>query len=279
MKLTIRIATLCLTIIAAVGSSTVWAEVCPSTNYSLTTQAQVDALGATGCDAISGSLSIYGTDITSLSSLSGITSVGGALEISNTTALTNLDGLSGITSVGGVLNIYSNVVLTNLDGLAGITSVGGNLYIWGNDALTNLDGLSGITSVGGFLYISDNAALTNLDGLSGLTSVGGSLDIRSNINLGDCVGIAPVLGWPDGPPDDLVVGAITVQSNTSGCNSVEEILASVTVPSQPVITSVAEDDAGLVVRFTLASDGGAPITTTRSPVAVSARQVTAHQSR
>ena len=113
MKLTSYIATLCLTIIAAVGSSNAWAEVCPSTDYNLTSPAEVDALGATGCDAISGGLRISGTDITSLNSLSGLTSVGGNLNIDNNHLLTDLDGLSGITSVGGELFISFTSVLTN----------------------------------------------------------------------------------------------------------------------------------------------------------------------
>ena len=252
--------------------------VCPSTDYTLATQAEVDALGATGCYAISGRLSISGTDITSLSSLSGITSVGGDLNIgynaaltnlnglsgitgsvggnlsiSGNPALTNLDGLSGITSIGGSLYIGENVALTNLDGLSGLTSVGGPLTIQYNAALTNLDGLAGITSVGGNLSINENVALTNLDGLSGITSVGGDLSIRSNSNLGDCIGITPLLGWPDGPPDDLVVGAIAVQSNSSGCNSVEEILASVTGPTQPVITEVSTGNGYAALTFTPAT--------------------------
>ena len=77
MTLTIRIATLCLTIIATVGSSTAWAVVCPEPFTILNTQAKVDALGAVGCDAIGTNLAIGGSDITNLDGLSGITSVGG----------------------------------------------------------------------------------------------------------------------------------------------------------------------------------------------------------
>ena len=115
------------------------AAACSSTNYELNTQAEVDALGATGCDSISRYLLISGTDIT------------------------NLDGLANITSVGGDLDIQNNATLTNLDGLANLTSVEG-LSIYNNDALTNLDGLaSSLTSAGGYLTIYDNANLTNLD--------------------------------------------------------------------------------------------------------------------
>ena len=68
------------------------------------TQAEVDALGATGCDSVSGEL-----------------------RIRNSADITNLDGLANITSVGGDLSIYNNNALTNLDGLANLTSVGGGL--------------------------------------------------------------------------------------------------------------------------------------------------------
>ena len=83
----------------------VWAVDCPR-DYYLESQAEVDALGATGCDRILGSL-----------------------YIGNSTDITNLDGLANITSVGGDLTICSNSALTNLDGLATLTSVGGNLHI------------------------------------------------------------------------------------------------------------------------------------------------------
>ena len=300
MTLTIRIATLCLTIIAATGSSTTWAVVCPSPGYDLITQAQVDALGASGCDKITQSLVIEGSDITNLDALSGITSVGGDLGIGDSPLLTNLDGLSGITSVGNDLYLFNNIALTNLDALSGITSVVGGLSIYSNplltnldglsgitgivggdltilvnttltnlaglsgitsvvggvqiggDALTNLAGLSGITSVEGRLAINGNPLLTNLDALSGITSVGGDLAIQENSRLADCVGIAQLLGWLYGPPDDSVGGAISVgvPPNASGCNSVEEILASVTVPSQPVITQVSAGNGYAALTFT-----------------------------
>ena len=95
--------------------------------------------------------------------------------------LTNLDGLSGITSVGYDLYISDNDALTNLDGLSGITgSLAGDLVIGTNAVLTNLDGLGTLTSVGGELKINNNAALTNLDGLSGITSMDGGLEISWN---------------------------------------------------------------------------------------------------
>ena len=78
---------------------------CPMVNVTLTTQAQVDAFPANypGCTVFPGFLNIIGTDITNLTGLSGITSVGGQLYISNNPMLTNVDGLSNLIYVGGIL--------------------------------------------------------------------------------------------------------------------------------------------------------------------------------
>ena len=95
----------CLVAVASLGW-TGWAAAaaCSSTNYDLDTQAEVDALGATGCDSVSG-----------------------YLRIEDSTDITNLDGLANITSVGGYLYILSNDALTiaRSMGLANLTSVGG----------------------------------------------------------------------------------------------------------------------------------------------------------
>lgn len=324
-----------------------WPADCASTDYSfLTTQAEVDALGATGCDRIVGELSMKNSgDITNLNALTNITSIGEALTIDNLSALidldgldnltsvgelniatngalTNLNGLASLTSVGGDLVIGDNAALTNLDGLANVTSVGGNLLIFINDAVTNLDGLTNInsvgggltiesnaalanldgltninsvgefltisdnvalanidgltsvTSVGGFLTVSRNDALTNLDGLASLTSVGGglsidnnaaltnlnglaslsgvedSLTVEGNAVLANCQGLAPGLGWPSGPPEDSVGGSIAINTNSNGCNSIEQILSSVSGPTQPIINAAEVSSTSISVGFT-----------------------------
>ena len=237
-------------------SGTTAAEICSSNDYELSTQAEVDALGAAGCDIISGYLYIRSsTDITNLNGLANITSVGWSLEIWHNDALVNLDGLANITSVGGSLVVSENNVLTNLDGLANITSVswglqinenpaltnldglanipsvGGDLRIFFNSALNNLDGLSNITSVRGDLSIDSNREIINLDGLANITSVGGDLYIGNNDALARCEGVALLLGWPSGPPEDGVDGTIYVGRNSSGCNSIAAVLSSYIPPS------------------------------------------------
>ena len=251
-----------------------WAAECAQTDYDLYTQAEVDALGATGCDSVSGYLIIgNGLVLTNLDGLANLTSVGGELWIwfSN---VANFDGLANLTSVGGTLRITANKDLTNLDGLANLTSVGGPVVIGLNDKLTNLDGLAKITSVAGQksdkydfrgLVISSNDLLTDLDGLANLTSVGGNLEIYNNDSLSNCRGLATVLGWPNGPPDDTVDGTISINKNGfyygAGCNSIDEILASlVSEPAKPSIISTDSGDGEIILEISISDNGGADIT-------------------
>jgi len=212
-----------LSIVLTTFSLQVWGADCSSHDIYLNTQIDVDNFQSTYgggrlCNEVSGSLIIRDSaDITNLDGLSSITSVVGNLEISHNHTLTNIDGLSSLTSVTSV------------------TSVGGYyMQISDNDALTNLDGLLSLTSVGGLLYIFDNDALTNLDGLSSLTWIRAELDIQFNQVLSRCTALALLLGWPVGPPNDNIGNYISVRNNKTGCNSVQEILAS--VPTTPIPT-------------------------------------------
>jgi hypothetical protein len=194
-----------------------WAAECSQNSYFLDTQAEVDALGAAGCDR-----------------------VWGDLEITSSADISNLDTLANIATVVGDLFIFNNGALTNLDGLANITSVGGTF--------------------GGSLRISANDALTNLDGLASLTSVGRNLSTEDNDVLANCRGLAIVLGWPNGPPDDAVGGDIDIRNNGAGCNSIDEILASVSEPTTPSIISTGSGDGEIILEISISDNGGANIT-------------------
>ena len=242
-----------------VGSGGAWAVDCREEFYFLETQVEVDEFPQ-DCDSVIRDIDVSGSpDIRNLDGLANLTSVGGGLDILENGFLTNLNGLGSLISVETYLSIGGNSSLTNLDGLVSLASVGGDLNIQTNNALTNLDGLANLTSVGGNLQIgvfasidsSGNPALTNLDGLANLTSVGGNLDIRDNASLTNCQGLAPVLGWPSGPPDDLVVGSITIGPNNGSaeCDSVAAVLASVSGPSQPVINTATGGNESISLGF------------------------------
>ena len=106
--------------------------------YYLNSQAEVDALGATGCDRIEGDLVIL-----------------------QSSGITNLDGIANITSVEGGVEIV-NSALTNIDGLDSLTSLSGDIFFTYNSALCQslVDALSDtLEGLGwtGATSLSDNA--------------------------------------------------------------------------------------------------------------------------
>ena len=203
--------------------------------------------GLANLTSVGGDLAIGGSSLTDLDGLASLTSVGGSLTIAGCAALTNLDGLASLTNVGGEVTIRENNALTSISGLPFLAGSRPSLTISGNAALTDLDGLTNLTKAA-HLSIESNATLVNLDGLVNLIDVV-SLKIEGNSALTDCQGIAPVLGWPSGPPDDLVEGAIDIRSNALACNSVEDILSSVSEPTRPVISSAAVSGQGINIAF------------------------------
>jgi hypothetical protein len=173
----------------------------------------------------------FNDSLQSVSGLNELTFVGDNLFIWLNGQLTNLEGFSKLNQVVGELSLRAPLLLFDLDGFAGLTSVGG-LSILGGGFLTNLDGLSNLTEVTGDLSIQSTAALISIEGLSGIARVGGDLWLWHNTDLSRCMGIAHLVDQIDdadaGPgtgvsPD--VGGAILIEENAIGCNSVEEILA------------------------------------------------------
>jgi hypothetical protein len=165
-------------------------------NITLTSQAEVnDFVANYDGSPIAGSLIISGADITDLSGLANITSIGGDLRIEANPILTNIDGLQNITSIGGSLFLLNNPALTNVDGLQDLNTLGGNrLFLLNNPLLTNIDGLQNLSSVGEFLRITifNNDALTNVDGLQNIQEIGGALTIQFNAALTNIDGLQNV---------------------------------------------------------------------------------------
>lgn len=168
------------------------------------------------CTQIEGYVYIDGfqSNITDLSGLINITSIGGDLYISNTSELSTLTGLdnlesvqgsmkigdndgsqmgnynlgslgalASLTHIGGDLEISHSPYLANVHGLANLSHIGGGLSINNNTSLFDITSLSGINSLSGHLAIYDNYSLEHLNGLEHLSSIGEGLIIRSNASL------------------------------------------------------------------------------------------------
>ncbi|MFC1740057.1 proprotein convertase P-domain-containing protein [Pseudomonadota bacterium] len=206
--------------------------------------------GLANLDSVGGELHIFSNAaLTDIDGLVNLASIAGGFSISSNEALTNIDGMSGVINFGGdFVRISYNASLTNIDGLVNFTHIEQDLKLENNGALTNLDGISNLESVG-YLAIVNNTTLTNLDGFLKLISVGRDLHFYGNTLLGDCSAMVVIFGWPLGPPDDSIGGSINLSRNASGCNSVEEILASVTGPTTPVITSATVNDQQITLEF------------------------------
>jgi len=198
---------------------------CLPEGIAFTTQAQIDSFQILYpyCTEIEGDVDIGQwelgtTDITNLTGLSVLTSIGGDLSFEQNEVLTTLSGLDNLTSVGGHLTFSGNDVLTNFVGLESLTTIGEGLHIFGNLAVTELIGLNNLTTIGGRLYFKSVDSLTSLIGLENLTTIGGALAIEFNQNLFNLSGLENLtfiggsLGIYDNPSLSNITGLENVIS-------------------------------------------------------------------
>lgn len=240
------------------------------THYWLSHQWQVNDFNQ-NIKSISGNLVIGTsngtTNISDISKLSKLESIGGNLVIMNNDNLKDLEGLQNITSVGDTLRIIGQDFMTDLEGLNGLTTVGG-LHIEESNGLTSLNGLNNLTEVNGTFELRLNESLTslegcnnieqisidlnifkndrlkNLDGLSNLHNVGNDLLIRLNHDLNNIDGLIKLtqLGG------DVSVSSHNLQ-NVNGLSGLAEIKGSLFIDSWSVknidglnnINSIGED--------------------------------------
>lgn len=158
----------------------------PFGNYYFRTQQQMDyfAVYHPDCTEINGDISIAGGNISSLSALSGITSVSGNLNIGNgdfgNPLLTSLNGLDQLAFVGGNLDLGYNFTLTDVSALGQLNYIGGDLKVMVDTALASLTGFNNLDSIGGSMHVYGCYNMMNFSGFDNLTHIGGNLGISSN---------------------------------------------------------------------------------------------------
>jgi len=180
-----------LTILFTCTSIFLSAQTCPTEDITFTTQQQIDDFPTDypGCTDMPFSITISGPDISNLSGLNQLVSVGGNLNIGYNPSLTSLSGLAALTTVGGGFDILGNPLITSLSGLSALTTIGDYLTIYDNPFLVSLSGLNALTTVGGDLAIDSNTSLASLSALSALNSIGGYLTIYGNNSLVNLSGL------------------------------------------------------------------------------------------
>jgi len=211
----------------------VWADTCPEDSYKLATQAQVDALGLTGCEIVTGNLEIIDSDeIYNLEPLVPIDEIQGALTISGNTALLNLDGLVNIATAASV-SVDSNTILTNIDGLRGLRQVG-SLSISNNPKLGDVEGLSGLVTVSGDVILESNPRLQNLAGFNRLISIDGNFSIQENLALLTADGLSSLA---------RIGGDFSIQENPAllhidGLSGLSRVGSSITIKGNSALRSI-----------------------------------------
>lgn len=135
---------------------------------------------------IDGDLIIQNSHLRDIDGLRYLSQVTGDVIILNS-PLDTLN-LKSLTTIGGALTISDNTMLQSLGGLESLISVGAHITIRNNIAMRDIWGLSSLSAVNGDLIIADNIVLNNLDPLKdNLRTVSGDLVIISNFNLSNIV--------------------------------------------------------------------------------------------
>ncbi len=159
-------------------------------NLILTSQAQVDTFDY--CE-ITGNLTIQedvAGDITDLSSLATLETLGGGLYFKSNTSITNLDAFHNLKMINGSLELSKNAILANIDGLSGLEIINGNLVISINKKITSLRAFNTLTTLNGNLNLLANEGLTDLDGFVNLKQIGGFLEIKGHRSMVSFTGLS-----------------------------------------------------------------------------------------
>lgn len=222
-------------------------------------------------------LSIEGaTPLTSLAGLQNLTSIGD-LHIVRNASLPNLNGLPQTLPSVFNLEVFGNPLMTSLEGMPAFGEITHSLRIGENDMLTDISALGpssfpigdspnvdisvnrnpllislfGLPAVDKVwtLSITDNCTLNSLGGLESLIEVWSGLVIFNNPALSDCSALNAVLDevddgivgpsvGPENPPDSPGLPGIWIEANLVGCNSMDQILA--TIPGDIVFANGLE---------------------------------------
>ena len=164
-------------------------------------------------------------DISAFSNISSLVNLY-VLECPN---LQNLTGLQSVQTVDEVLRIGFNTELEDLTVFSNITSVG-NLDVYENENLLSLRGLENLEVIHDRLFINNNPELIAIQALENVNpSLVEEVVILNNMDLSICNNTFICAIIDDDTVDKTIVG------NNTGCNSVEEVLASCFLSSEDTI--------------------------------------------
>jgi hypothetical protein len=171
--------------------------------------------------------------LTSLVGLNNLNTISGNLKFGETQSfptgvvcnsappLKNFNGLNNVKTIDGDLIIIGGKSLKNLEGFDSLYAILGSLIVGNrqckNPVLESLSGLDNLNFIGENLEISNNKSLTSISGLKNVLVIGGNIEIVNNELLDYCAvqSICKNIS--------LHTGDNTIEQNSTGCNSPEEI--------------------------------------------------------
>lgn len=177
--------------------------------------------------------------------------------------VTSLAPLQNLTTVGGAIIISENHSLTSLNGLGKVTSAGA-LEISFNSALQDIGGLGSLTAVSGSVNINGNASLATLTGLNNNLIINGDLSIRNNPALSLC-NVTPVCNYQKSHSSFTY---LNVSGNTGPCSSESTLYTACNGPLPVVLTDFEATVEGPHVQLwwaTAAEKGAFEFDVERSP--------------
>lgn len=158
--------------------------------------------------------------------------------------ITSLAPLQNLTTVGGAIIISENHSITSLNGLGKITSAGA-LEISFNGALQDISGLGSLTTVSGPVSINGNTSLMSLTGLNNTLAINGDLTIRNNPALSFC-NVAPVCNYQK---NHSAFTYLNVSGNAGSCFSESTLYTACNGPLPVVLTEFEATGEGPAVNL------------------------------
>ncbi len=167
-----------------------------------------------GVRRIEGSLRINRLGADNLDFMACLEEVTGDVSIYGNEQLTDVSGLWSLSSIGTDFIFSENPALVDFDGLPNITEVPRHLVIQDNDGLQSISGFHSLTEVGSNLLIQNNDSLLHMDGFGGLEVMNGTFAVTANpqlcISSVNCVGSGILV--PEIPPVSW-----STQANDESC--------------------------------------------------------------
>jgi len=183
-----------------------------------------------------------------LTGFSALQRVRGNLEIALNEKMESFQGVPLLQKIDLQFIVYKNNRLKNLNGMNQLEEVR-HLRIERNDSIVSLQGLNGLKTINAFLEIKSNPALQDLSALLGASGLEMEIRISDNLNLLSLNGIdnlciSPIGNFIIEDNPNLSIcnnsclcahllqgGQSTINGNSPGCNSRDEVIASCLVKS------------------------------------------------